>query len=793
MTRTGDYYEPRWDSGKHAATAAVNIACGSDLQTGASYTWSAQFWESGSRASNTSSAAFDVGLADADWAGALWLGGGDKQFKLPVSSAVMAIAASTGTKVKLRIASPGGATVEMGSEAVGDAVGVSLWADNQRSVHYFSFDLTAVLLNHGGGTDIVVDCGSGFWASNTSDETWGHGQDRDMQPGHAACKLLLEADNGGGSRQVLVRSGHVAGGILGRTGPILSDDPWRGATVDLTLSASAGWASAKLALDTPLFTPRGTLFPLPAPYAAYSGSAQAVTVAAVPQRPGTFLYTFPRQLVGHASVKAGAVTGSGTLRLEYCEVWDHALGGCVPFLPPFTLPIGSHTAERRRPICNETIGAWNAGCDHFLLGAVGSHTRAELNPKFTWHAFQFVLVSAGAGVRFSGAVDALTARWSGAAVKETATIHFGGEGSALLGGIRDITKSSQRANVAAYMPTDCPSREKHGWTGDSQVTAEEAMYNLWLPGTFQTFLRNLNDSQITDDSPWHGYIAPNVPVLQGTCGNLAPDGGFDGHCVLPTSDGHDTNGHDVSYTAAYPLIVGWLLQYYGDMATARRYWPSLKSFCEGQIRMAENVTADGLVDFWTYGDWKSIENHAEARLSAASQLAAANWLLALQAMAKVAAVLGETSDAQRYQEVYASSVRKFDQRWWNATTHSWTDDRDSLQSVTAIALGAGVGKAERRAAAIEALDRDVIARQYHLTYGEVGAKWVLRMLSEVGKHLGSKLQWAGCLVNVETYHRHTRHTHTHTHTHARARAPSHAPHHHPHCVSPETCPHFKLS
>lgn len=27
-----------------------------------------------------------------------------------------------------------------------------------------------------------------------------------------------------------------------------------------------------------------------------------------------------------------------------------------------------------------------------------------------------------------------------------------------------------------YVPTDCPTREKHGWLGDAQVTAEAAMY-----------------------------------------------------------------------------------------------------------------------------------------------------------------------------------------------------------------------------------------------------------------------------------------------------------------------------
>jgi hypothetical protein len=350
-----------WDSEKQPGSAAINIVCQTGLKTGASYTWKATYWSADRSAS--ASAAFDIGLADSDWGAAAWLGAGDRQFKLrPLALP----AADGGTKVKLHVASPGGATVQVGGQPVGDPVGVSLWADNRRSVHYFSYDLT------GQAGDIVVDCGPGFWASNTSTETWGHGQDQDMQPGAPSCKLLLVADGKTGQK-VLLRSG--VDPVLGRRGPILAGDPWRGSTIDTTVAATAGWAAAKRAPDTPLFTPGGRLFPLPAPFARTQGEALAVSVTAVSQRPGTFLYSFPANIVGHASVKAGAVSGSGKLTLEYCEVWDHALGGCVPLLPPFTVRNGS------RPICNETIGAWNAGCDSFLLK--GANT-LELNPKFTW-------------------------------------------------------------------------------------------------------------------------------------------------------------------------------------------------------------------------------------------------------------------------------------------------------------------------------------------------------------------------------------------------------------------------
>ena len=120
-------------------------------------------------------------------------------------------------------------------------------------------------------------------------------------------------------------------------------------------------------------------------------------------------------------------------------------------------------------------------------------------------------------------------------------------------------------------------------------------------------------------------------------------------------------------------------------------------------------------------------------LESAPQTAAANWLLALQAIVSVATALGKDSEAARYQSVYNTSAIIYDARFWNSTTKSWTHDRDQLQTVSSISLGAGIGPA-RRAEAVAALHKDVASRQYHLTVGSVGAKWLLRTLSEEGKH-----------------------------------------------------------
>jgi hypothetical protein len=45
--------------------------------------------------------------------------------------------------------------------------------------------------------------------------------------------------------------------------------------------------------------------------------------------------------------------------------------------------------------------------------------------------------------------------------------------AAIFSGVDRMTRTSHAANVAAYMPTDCPTREKHGWLGDALDASDE--------------------------------------------------------------------------------------------------------------------------------------------------------------------------------------------------------------------------------------------------------------------------------------------------------------------------------
>jgi hypothetical protein len=71
---------------------------------------------------------------------------------------------------------------------------------------------------------------------------------------------------------------------------------------------------------------------------------------------------------------------------------------------------------------------------------------------------------------FAGGLDDIVGLDIHTNMTQTGFLVFGGDGvpgseseraAAVLAGINSMTLQSQRTNVAAYIPTDCPTREKH--------------------------------------------------------------------------------------------------------------------------------------------------------------------------------------------------------------------------------------------------------------------------------------------------------------------------------------------
>ena len=212
-----------------------------------------------------------------------------------------------------------------------------------------------------------------------------------------------------------------------------------------------------------------------------------------------------------------------------------------------------------------------------------------LTTLFCWHGFQYVRVTPGGDTGFTGALDAIVGLAIHTNMTATGRLSFGGEGDAaaedaaeVLTHINQMTLQSQRTNVAAYMPTDCPTREKHGWLGDALDGSEQALMNFEMGPVHEAFMQTIEDNQnaVTGDVP---YVVPQpwrtTPGKAGSC-------------------------NDIAWTSAYPQITAMQYEYYGNTRTLARTFPSLVKYTENLIsNSSASDTHEGLAVCDFFNDW----------------------------------------------------------------------------------------------------------------------------------------------------------------------------------------------
>lgn len=90
-------------------------------------------------------------------------------------------------------------------------------------------------------------------------------------------------------------------------------------------------------------------------------------------------------------------------------------------------------------------------------------------PRFTYHGFRYVYVT---GItKEQACADLLTYLVFNSDLKEVGGFDCS---DAVANKLQEITRRSTLSNMY-YFPTDCPHREKNGWTGDLVLSAEHML------------------------------------------------------------------------------------------------------------------------------------------------------------------------------------------------------------------------------------------------------------------------------------------------------------------------------
>ena len=509
-----------------------------------------------------------------------WLGAGHHQFKITIDASELRNRGFL--RARAYVASPGGFTLTLDGKQVGaDTIGIGQWVDFTKSTHHRVVDvplssllggraLAAATTGTGRDTsELVVHIGCGTWCPCPV-PTWLHSHRNitTVAGGEPVVKFLFAVEDTNGSSVLLHASSAEDPRVSSRRGPVANSSSWLGSVRHWTDAAAAEpytsparpVPQATVAADIPKAERTLAQPQIETGVGVPADSVRTVAATADNGTPVTkHIYAFKSMVVGAARVNADAWSGKGTLSLSYCEYWlDSEAAKCSPLAGyPAAGVVDTH-------IVDSTTG--------------GSH---DLDTLFSWHGFQYVVVTvvddeAGGSLHFRGSVaDVLAVPIGGSVVEEgkprdtadaPAHITFSGgvPGHAeTLQSIHTIATRGILQNTVSGMPTDCPTREKHGWVGDAMSVATATMYTKWAPTVHEYFLEQVIDGQ---------NEAGDVPV------------------AVPCHGGVDAGMVDYSWTAGLPRIARWMQQYYGDVGEKQlAWWPNTKKWLDAQLTSSQNT------------------------------------------------------------------------------------------------------------------------------------------------------------------------------------------------------------
>ncbi len=242
----------------------------------------------------------------------------------------------------------------------------------------------------------------------------------------------------------------------------------------------------------------------------------------------------------------------------------------------------------------------------------------NVRPHFTFYGFRYVRVTG-----WPGEIDA--SDFKGCVIySDLETTSYFNSSSDKLNRLAQNCMWGQKSNFLD-MPTDCPQRdERLGWTGDAQVFAPTACYNMDARAFYRKFLTDLRVEQLRQD----GAIPNYIPDLGGHAGSASVWG-------------------DVA-----TFIPMTLYQHYGDKDDLRQYYPMMKDWVDWIIRGDEANGGGNLWNFgFHFGDWLAQDGITAQSMKGGTDdtlIASIYYYESVSKVSEAAEILGNNADAQCY-------------------------------------------------------------------------------------------------------------------------------------------------
>jgi alpha-L-rhamnosidase len=571
-----------WDTQKQNSSTSIEVPYGgSMLQAKKRYWWKVMVWDKDGQTSAWSAASlFEMGpLARSDWGGQ-WIGGDGTGTEAPYLRKEFSVdAGKTVASARLYINACAYYLAWLNGSRIGDHELDPGFTMYNKTNLFVTHDITSMV--KAGTNCIGAELGKGFY-----DMTLRNDWNFENAPWKGEPRMLAQIDirYTDGSVSTVVSDGSWKA----TDGPRTDDCLFTGDTYDARLEKpgwntvgynDASWVNARV-----LAAPTGALKAQMIPPIKIVATIDPVSVTS--PAAGIFVFRFPINTVGWGVLSASAPAGTKV-----------------------KINAGEQLSEDGRVVMGYSDNELQY--DYYTFKGSGVET---WEPSFTYHGYQYIEVS-----NFPGT---LTIKNMRGRIVHTALDSVGAFtcSNNLLNTIHTMTRRTVLNNVHS-IPTDCPTFEKMGWTGDARIMMETDMYNFDMNRFYAKWLNDGRDEQRPS-----GQVFSIWPMSEGGC------------C-----------GDDPEWSCAIIHGPHAMWRYYGDTKTMSEFYPNMKAY----QNFIKSETGGG------YGDWSASEPNSPDLSGDATQC----WTLRM--MIEMAGELGHTEDVTTWANDLQGKTSYFNNKYWD--------------------------------------------------------------------------------------------------------------------------------
>lgn len=651
-----------WDTGKTTSDQSIHILySGHPLASRTRCYWKVRVWDADGKTSSFSEVGtWDMGLlTPEDWK-AKWISvPGSDEDKAPQAAPLFRksfLLSEPPVSACVYICGLGYHELRLNGRKVGDHVLDPAFTRYDRRALYVVHDVTDQLKK--GPNALGVILGNGWYNMHTRC-VW----DFDKAPwrDRPVLRCQLEMTFADGSTRT------VASDATWRvsTGPIVFDSIRNGEIYDARKEVvnwdaanfdDINWSVAQVDAG-----PKGELRSQMAPAIKVTRTLKPIRLTE--PTPGVFVFDVGQNLAGWARLKVSGPAGTEVV-MRYGE------------------RLNADGALDQQEIAQH-IKTGKAQTDTYILKGQGTEV---WEPRFAYHGFQYVEVT---GLPGKPGLDTIEARVVHTAFDRAGSFECSND---LFNRIQRNTLWSYVSNFVGY-PTDCPHREKNGWTGDAHLAAETGLYNFDSAAAYAKWMNDLYDEQ-RDSGELPG--------------------------IVPTSGWGYAWGNGPAWDSAYLLIPWYLYLYNGDSQVLADHYERHKRYVDYLTSKAENgIVSIGL------GDWVPAKSKTPEKVTSTGY-----YYRDALIVAKTAAMLGRTDDARKYGDLALQIRDAFNREFFNKETGLYDPN---TQTAMSCALTHGLVPPQERQRVLGNLVDMIEKNDGFLDAGILGTKYLIDCLTAGGR------------------------------------------------------------